>query len=129
MWIRSGFDVCGQLPSFPQSVVREELNFSGSIEHARRSAGPITRAFVEMIPPDLVTDEALVVSLMHWFKKGWSVRGEDFHFDGEAQTPGAAPIRKLGLEWTKSSAVRSSIPNSKPTSARKVVDLPASFGP
>jgi hypothetical protein len=72
MRFQSGFDVVGQLPAFPQEVIREEPNlFGATIAEVERDGGPIARAFVAALPEDFRQRPLYVRSKLQWLKAGW----------------------------------------------------------
>ena len=85
--VRSGFDVVGRVPPFDDAVIAEEPSlWLVDQAEARARGGPITRAFVEALPPPW-RDEALILSRVAWLEPGWRTQPAPFHCDNLPRRP------------------------------------------
>jgi hypothetical protein len=82
MLIESAVQVLGPFPTFPQSVVREEVSQPRVSIAEAMSGGPIHRAFIERLPADWRDDPTVeIFSRSLWLKPGWYPLTPHFHFD------------------------------------------------
>jgi hypothetical protein len=76
----------GCLPPFTQEEVkREPMLFNCSAEAARRLGGPITRAFLDRLPPDY-GDPVVIDTRVHMLMPGWYPCIPGWHHDDVPRT-------------------------------------------
>jgi hypothetical protein len=82
MIVESTMRVLGSFPSFPQSVVREEVSQPRVGVAEAMSGGPIHRAFIAALPEAWRSDPTVeIFSRALYLKQGWYPLTPHFHFD------------------------------------------------
>lgn len=88
MIINSFLEVCpGALPAFEQIEVKNEpMLFNCDLEHARLLGGPITRAFINLLPVDFSDDPIVIDTRVHMLMPGWYPCIPGWHHDDVPRT-------------------------------------------
>jgi|GEM_PF-4569846 len=72
------------MPLFPESAIRDEPALRGCrVPWAQANAGPIVRAFLDVLPEEWLVDPSTVVRAMPaWLRAGWGEGHVGWHLDG-----------------------------------------------